>query len=345
MSLFAYPWMLLLLLPALVLAAYYLFFKPQPGVVVPSTAEDPAAGHRNFRWCTAPFAGILTALALILLAVALARPRLGDERLILRNKGIDMIMVLDLSGSMAAIDIPSNINSEQALERALKSGTLKNRLDTAKSELTRFISGRPNDRIGLIGFADFGYNLSPPTLDHDWLIAALAPLKPGLIGDGTGIASPVASAIRRLDKSAAPRRVMVLFTDGKNNVAHRLSPLAVAELAKEKNITIYTVGIGGNNAYVLQEGFFGSRYVRYPGEFDEKLLQDMAAVTNGKYFRAEDENAMNEVMNEINQLEKTNFEQPRYIEYREIAPWLCAAAVLLLLLAVISKNTFERTAP
>lgn len=345
MSIFAYPWMLMLLIPAAALMVYYLFFKPQPGVILPALGNENASPRCSYRWATAPAAGILTALALLLLVIALARPRLGDEKLIMRNKGIDMIMVLDLSGSMAALDVPGNINSEQALERALKSGMIKTRLDSAKSELAKFIKGRPNDRIGLIGFAEFGYNLSPPTLDHDWLIAALAPLQPGIIGDATGIASPVASAIRRLDKSAAPRRVMVLFTDGKNNVAHRLTPRAVAELAKEKNIIIYTVGIGGNNAYMLQEGFFGSRYVRYPGEFDEKLLQDMANITNGKYFRAEDANAMNEVMNEINQLEKTNFEQPRYIEYREFAPWLAGTAFILLMLALLSKNTFERTVP
>ena len=344
MSFFAYPWMLLALLPAAALIYYFLYCKPHPGIVLPSigqTSKTPAVLQLK---CM-PLTGILTSLALLLLIVAMARPRLGNERLIVRHKGIDMIMVLDLSGSMNAIDVPENISGEKALERYLTSPAAQNRLAVAKNELRKFIYGRPNDRIGLIGFAEFGYNLSPPTLDHDWLNGALAMLEPGIIGDATGIASPVASAIQRLDKSTAPRRVLVLFTDGVNNVTHRLTPLQTAELAKEKNITIYTVGIGGNNAFMAQEGFFGKRFVPYPSNFDEKLLQEMAAVTGGRYFHAADANAMNEVMNEINSLEKTNFEQPRYIEYNEFAPMLAIIAILLLLAAIWSENTLERTAP
>ena len=344
MSFFAYPWLLTLLLPVILLSIYYCFFKPQPGLLAAETAGF-AAGKKFWSWKTAPVAAIMTVTALILLTIALARPRLGNEKFIVRSKGIDMIMVLDLSGSMQAVDVPQSITRSAELEQALKSGKLKTRLESAKSELTKFIQNRPNDRIGLIGFAEFGYNFSPPTLDHNWLIAALQPLEPGIIGDATGIAGATASAIRRLDKSTAPRRVMVLFTDGKNNVNHRLTPLATAELAKEKNILIYTVGIGGDNAFILQNDIFGKRYVRYPGEFDEKLLQDMANATGGKYFRANDEEALNEVMQEINTLEKTNIEQPRYIEYQEYAPLLAAIALILLILSVISKNTFERSIP
>ena len=343
MNLFAYPWILSGLLPAAALIIYMFFYKKNSGIVVPQTTMFAPTGKITLT--ASPFATLCCALALLLLVIALARPRIGNEKLLLRNKGIDMIMVLDLSGSMQAIDIPGNITGEKALERALNSGTYRSRLETAKSELAKFIQARPNDRIGLIGFAEYGYNLSPPTLDHEWLIAALSPLEPGIIGDATGIASPVASAIRRLDKSSAPRRVMVLFTDGKNNVNHRLTPQAAAELAKEKNITIYTVGIGGNNAFMVQEGIFGKRFVRYPGEFDEELLKEMASVTGGKYFLAADEAAMNAVMNEINALEKTNFEQPRYIEYKEFAPALIMIAIALLMLATVIGNTRELSIP
>jgi Ca-activated chloride channel family protein len=155
----------------------------------------------------------------------------------------------------------------------------------------------------------------------------------------------VASAIRRLDKSTAPRRVMVLFTDGKNNVNHRLTPLATAELAKEKNILIYTVGIGGNNAFMLQNDIFGKRYVRYPGEFDEKLLQDMANTTGGKYFKAADEQAMNDVMQEINALEKTNITQPRPVHYREFAPIAALLALAVLLFGQIAGYTWKMRLP
>ncbi len=344
MSFFAYPWMLFGLLVALVVIIYYCFCKPQCGVVLPEL-PGKIRQMRRFRWVTAPWSGILYSFALLLLVLALARPRLGDEKFIVRNQGIDMVMIIDLSGSMQAVDVPENITSEKALEQILSSGELKNRLDSAKSVLGKFIQSRPNDRIGLIGFAEYGYNLAPPTLDHDWLTASLDMLEPGIIGDATGIASPVASAIRRLDESAAPRRVMVLFTDGRNNVTHRLTPLQTAELAREKGIILYTVGIGGRNAFMSQDGFWGRRFVRYPNEFDEELLKEMAAVTGGKYFRAADTQAMQEVMDEINSLEKTNFEHPRYIEYREFAPTLALAALLLILIAVWSENTFERSLP
>ncbi len=344
-TLFAYPWMLAAMVPAALIYYYWSYRKPQPGVILPDVSY---AGHddgRHWQRVAPRWTGFWFGLALLILVVALARPRIGDERLVVRNQGIDMMMVLDLSGSMGAVDVPRSITTEKALQKALESGQLKNRLEVAKTELSKFIAERPNDRIGLVGFAEYGFNLAPPTLDHDWLTASLAPLQPGIIGDATGIASPVASAIRRLADSNAPRRVLVLFTDGKNNVAHRLTPLATAELAKEKNVTIYTVGIGGNNAYMLQEGFFGKRFVPYPGEFDEKLLREMAARTDGRYFHAADEDGMREVMEEINRLEKTNFEQPRYVEYREFAPALAGLAAILILLGIWSENTRDRLLP
>lgn len=343
MNFFAYPWMLLGLIPAAVVILYIFYGKKQSGIAAAYVSS--VKNRHKFVLTASPLTCLALSLALLVLVIALARPRIGNERLLIRNKGIDIIMVLDLSGSMQAIDIPGNITGESAIESALRSGKYRSRLETAKDALTKFIQARPNDRIGLIGFAEYGYNLSPPTLDHEWLTASLAPLEPGIIGNATGIASPVASAIRRLDKSTAPRRVMVLFTDGKNNVNHRLTPQAAADLAKEKNIIIYTVGIGGSNAFVVQEGFFGNRFARYQEEFDEELLKSMAEVTGGKYFRADDEAAMNAVMTEINSLEKTNFEQPRYIEYQEFAPILCAIALALLLLSAFLDNTLERSVP
>ena len=345
MSFFAYSWVLAGIIPAGVLICYYLFRKPQPGIVLPDISRQGVFAVNRWQLVMPPITGILFALALVLLIIATARPRLGDEKFIMRRNGIDMVMVLDLSGSMASYDVPDNIKSERQLLNAIKSNEVKNRLDAAKAELTGFIRQRPNDRIGLIGFAEFGYNLSPPTWDHDWLISSLEMLEPGIIGDGTGIASPVASAIRRLENSNAPRRVMVLFTDGVNNVAHRLTPQEAALLAREKEIIIYTVGIGGNVSYGIQESFFGNQLVRLQHNFDEDLLKEMASVTGGKYFRAADQSAMQEVMQEINQLEKTDFEQPRYIEYQEYAPLIAALAMMLIVMAIFCENTFERSIP
>lgn len=340
MSYFAYPWILLALLPGLLLIWYFMFIKKQPGIVIaclPRQMEPRSVFSLN----TPLFSGIFMSLALLFLITALARPRLGDEKLLLRQKGIDMIMAIDLSGSMQAYDLPDNITNRRDLNEALESGKLQNRLESAKLALTDFVQKRPNDRIGLIGFADFAYNLSPPTLDHAQLLGSLKLLQPEMIGNATGLASPIASAVKRLDKSSAPRRVLVLFTDGVNTANHRLTPLETAQLAKEKNVTIYTVGIGGNRSFAISNGML----MNYNNEFDEKTLQEIASITGGKYFRAADQDALNTVMQEINQLEKTNFEQPRYMVYKEYAPLLAALALICIVLALICESTFERSVP
>jgi Ca-activated chloride channel family protein len=218
---------------------------------------------------------------------------------------------------------------------------LNNRLQAAKNALSSFVRKRPNDRIGLIGFADYAYTLSPPTLDHEQLLNSLQLLETEMIGNATGLASPIASAVSRLSNSTAPRRILVLFTDGVNTAAHRLTPRETAQLAKEKNVTIYTVGIGGKRSFVISNGML----MNYNNEFDEKTLQEIASLTGGKYFNAADQTKLDPVLQEINQLEKTNFEQPRYIEYHEYAPLLAGIALLFIVLAILSRSTFERTVP
>ena len=340
MKFFAYPWMLTAIIPALLLIWYYLFRKKQPGIVIP-LLPAAASCSKKLYFHTPPVAGILMSLAFLLLIVATARPRLGNEKYTVRRQGIDMIMALDLSGSMAAYDLPDKITTRRDLNKALESGSLNNRLQSAKNALSSFVRKRPNDRIGLIGFADFAYTLSPPTLDHEQLLNSLQLLEPEMIGNATGLASPIASAVSRLSKSTAPRRVLMLFTDGVNTAAHRLTPQETAQLAKEKNVTIYTVGIGGKRSFVISNGMV----MNYNNEFDEKTLQEIASATGGKYFHAADQTKLDSVLQEINQLEKTNFEQPRYIEYHEYAPLLAATALLFIVLAILSRSTVERTVP
>lgn len=168
-------------------------------------------------------------LALCVLIVALARPRAGNEKFLIRSQGIDIVLAIDLSGSMASYDVPRNITSGRDLVNAIEGGQLKNRLEVAKEEIAKFIAERPNDRIGLIGFADVAYNLAPPTLDHSWLLAHLANLKPGILGEMTGIASPIGTGVSRLKDSDAPRRVLVLFTDG------AIRPATVLRRSRRRN--------------------------------------------------------------------------------------------------------------
>ena len=169
-------------------------------------------------------------------------------------------------------------------------------------------------------------------------------LQPGMIGDATGIASPIGSAVSRLKNAASPRRVLVLFTDGTNTATNRLTPEQAARLAKEFNIIIHTVGIGSSNAYVL-DNTFGSRFIPAGDNFDEKLLRNIADTTGGSYFQADDAVSLRKVMEEINKMEKTSVEQPRYMEYREFAPRLAVLAAVLLLLGFIADHTWKMRLP
>lgn len=336
---FAYPWalLLLLLLPAW---WYYERRKPRPVITVASVLPFKAAPRRRFDWVR-----LLYLAGLVLLVVALARPRFGDEKVVIRSQGIDIILAIDLSGSMAAIDVPRGVTSADALVRKLKSGEIAPRIDVAKKELEKFVKERPNDRIGLIGFGPMAYSFVPPTLDHGWLAARLAQLKPGMIGDMTGIAAPLASGIYRLKDSPAPRRVLVLFTDGRNNVENTVTPRQAAELGKTENVTVHTVGIGSGNAYVPAEQFGRRVFQPVADGFDEEMLKSIAAGSGGQYFHAADAQGMRRVMDEINKLETTSFEQPKYVEYRENGPTLALFALFCLLLGWMLENTWKIRVP
>ncbi len=336
----AYPWVLLLwlLLPGL----WYFdrHFRKVPVIRVSGVRPFRIVGRRKFDWVRTFYF-----LGLVLLIAALARSRFGDEKVVIRAKGIDIILALDLSGSMAAIDVPRNIRDAGTLTKKLASGEIGDRLTVAKKELIKFVQGRPNDRIGLIGFGPMACSFVPPTLDHGWLIAQLDRLKPGIIGDMTGIAAPIASGIRRLKDSPAPRRVMVLFTDGKNNVDNAVTPQQAAELGKTANVAIHTVGIGSGNAYAEVQAFGQHSFQPISGSFDEAMLKEIAAKSGGQYFHAADAEGMKRVMDEINTLETTNFEQPKYVEYRENGPALAVAALCFLMLAFLLEHTWKLRIP
>jgi Ca-activated chloride channel family protein len=285
---------------------------------------------------------LLYSIASIILVFALARPRVGSEKIIFRAKGVDIILAIDLSGSMQALDIPRNVKTEDQLRSELTEGKIKNRLDVAKEEIKKFVEKRPNDRIGLIGFARMPYNISPPTLDHGWLLDNLKRLRPGMIGSATEIAGPIASGVRRLDKSDSKRRVLVLFTDGANTVAERITPRQAAELAKACDIVVYTVGIGSDNALVKDNW---GVYRPIGGTFDEPLLQDIAKISDGKYYHAYDAQGLAEAMADINKIEKTTVEQPKYIDYKEFAPTLAVFVLILLLLGFFLENSVFLSIP
>ena len=178
---FAYPWLLFLYVPLALIIWYLWFKKAMPSLKVSSAKPFIEARERSSkRSSQMPLLFYITAS--IILVFALARPRVGSEKIIFRAKGIDIILAIDLSGSMRSMDIPRNITTEAQLREGLENGTIKNRLEVAKEEIRKFVEKRPNDRIGLIGFAQLPYNICPPTLDHGWLLDNLKRLKPGIIG-------------------------------------------------------------------------------------------------------------------------------------------------------------------
>ena len=338
---FAYPWLLLLLLLLPLIGVYCVYRQKQPSITVSTVA--PFESVRAARRPGIPLTCMLLALGVTI--VALARPRIGNEKFLIRSQGIDIVLAIDLSGSMAAYDVPPEIRSGRQLVNAIKDGSLKNRLDVAKDEIRKFIEARPNDRIGLVGFAEAAYNLAPPTLDHAWLLANLENLDAGIIGDKTNIAAPITSAVQRLKDSDARRKIIVLFTDGSNNVEAKVTPLQAAKLANTFDITVYTVGIGSPVSVAPVETFAGRRYEQIQSDFDESLLRQIAEDSGGKYYKAEDSDSMAAAMKAIDSLEKTSFEQQTLVNWRELAPGFTAASLILLLLAFLLENTVMKRIP
>ena len=338
------PWALCALLIVPLVYLYLAFFRVPPTLTVASVSRfrKPGYGGR-FRLPRLEEHLLLAALALLI--VALARPRLGNERVVVRENGVDMLLALDMSGSMIAYDPPPDMQSSRRIVNAVRSGRLKNRFDTAKRELERFAANRPGDRIGLIGFADFAYRLIPPTTDRALLSGRLKTLEPRQLGDGTNLASPIVSAVNRLKTSDSPRRVLVLFTDGVNNMPYRVTPEQAAEMAKEYNIIIHTVGIGGSNAVIVADTPLGTRTKEYPGEFDGEMLSRIASITGGEYFRVGDADGMRKVMDRINMLERTEKKVERFVEYREYGPGTALAALVLFVAGVILGNTWKLRLP
>ena len=336
-----YPWLLLLFIPyAAVL--WFAWTLHAPSIRVPGLAPfRRAAGRKGRRvnWRKLiPFA--LFALGGAAMIVALAQPREGIEEIRSKADGIDIMIAFDLSPSMEAYDPPADHLTDTQIINLIQRGTLKNRVETAKEEIARFIEERPNDRIGLIVFASMPYVVCPPTLDHAFLLANLERLSSRQIGDGTGIAAPIASAVKRLKSSDAKSRIMVLFTDGSNTVNGQISPRDAGKLADTFDITIYTVGIGSRRARIPMQSLLGGVILQnYPDEFDEPLLRDLADMTGGRYYRAADAKGMAQAMDEINKLEKTSVEQPVVVNWRELYPYFCWFGLGMILLGFCLRQT------
>ena len=324
---FANPWFFLLFIPVMIIA-WGCIFRTRPSIKISSVIPVRRASGKRHR-LTLMECCLIAAMIFTVIAGARPQQQIGSKKM--HRNGVDIILALDMSASMTTYDRPGEMNERQFV-RELKNGRFANRFDTAREEIRRFIAKRPNDRIGLIGFADLAYSFVPPTTDHQILLDRLATLKPGELGNATGIASPIGTAGTRLKNAPSARRVVVLFTDGANTADNRLTPKEAAQAAKDVNVILHTVGIGSARCYAVNEF---NQVIPVESDLDEKLLQDIAAISGGKYFPAADPASLGRVMDEINTLEKTDYEVPDIRLYREFAPYCALLATAFLLFGTI----------
>lgn len=319
-------WFLWFLLVIPLLAAHYIFRQGNANAPVAlSTAGFLASARKTFRHYLRHVLFALRLLAVGLVIIVIARPQSVDRWQSSTTEGIDIILALDVSGSMLARDFTPD------------------RLEASKNVATEFISGRPYDRIGLTVFSGESFTQCPLTTDHAVLINLLREIKSGIIEDGTAIGVGLATAISRIKDSDAISKVIILLTDGVNNQGS-IDPVTAAEIAKTFGIRVYTIGVGsmGYADYPVQTPF-GMRYQKMQVEIDEALLQRIAELTGGQYFRAVDNYSLQQVYAEIDKLEKSKIETREHSRREEVfMPWAMALALLLgfeiLLRYLLMKN-------
>ena len=315
--------MLLLIIPYLL---WYMMYrkKSEPTMRVSDTFVYRFA-PKSWRVRLMPLQMLLRIAAFVLIVLVLARPQTNDSWQNKSVEGIDIMLAIDVSTSMLAEDLKPN------------------RLDAAKQVAAEFISGRPNDNIGLTIFAGEAFTQCPMTTDHSSLLNLLQNVRTdiaarGLIQDGTAIGMGLANAVSRLKESKAKSKVVILLTDGSNNMGD-LSPMTSAEIAKSLGIRVYTIGVGTNKVAPYPMPVAGGvQYVNIPVEIDTKTLSDIASATDGDFYRATNTGELHEIYKEIDKLEKsklsvTNFSK-RYDAYQPFAAWAVAVLLVELLLRI-----------
>ena len=319
-----YLWLLTLLAPMI---AYYVWRTMQGGAAIQiSTVEGVARAPKSVRYYLRHLPFALRAAAFGLLVVALARPQQIEQNVRTSSEGIDIMLAIDVSGSMLARDFKPD------------------RITAAKEVAGSFIADRYGDRIGLVAFAGEAFTQSPLTTDQSTLQTLLARIRSGLIEDGTAIGNGLATAINRLRESDAKSKVIILLTDGVNNQG-QIAPMTAAEIAKAQGIRVYTIGVGteGMAPYPAIDMFGNLTFVNQKVEIDEKVLKAISDMTGGRYFRATDKEKLKAVYDEINQLEKSKIEVMEHISYHELfLTWALAALGLLFAEFLLSNLVLKR---
>lgn len=328
-SSFMHPHFLWLLLVIPIALFWHYFIKNQQDVALKMSTTEGLSRQKTLLIKLRPFLYVLKLLALGFIIIALARPRNTQKSSYTDNtSGIDIVIATDVSGSMLATDFKPN------------------RLEAIKEVAHTFIQKRVNDRIGLVVYAGESYTRTPVTSDKAMLLNSLKEVQYNgmVLQDGTAIGIGLATAINRLKDSKTKSKIIILLTDGVNNVGS-LDPISAAEIAKEYGIKVYTVGVGTNgmaNFPVAKDANGNIVFQPQKVEIDEKLMQEIATITNGKYFRATDNKKLEAIYDEIDRLEKSKITENRFMMFDEqFRPWLLIGLFLLALEMILSRTLFK----
>ncbi len=318
---------LLVFIPILAVWNYYVHKKDSATLTITSTKGFEF--RPSILTKLKPLLYILRLLAMSLLIIALARPRnVSVSKRTKTNKGIDIVMAIDVSASMLARDLKPN------------------RLEALKKVANEFVSQRPNDRIGIVIYAGESFTQTPITSDKRIVRNTISEIKWGLLDGGTAIGMGLGSAVNRLKESKAKSKVIILLTDGVNNTGF-VDPKTATELAVGLEIKVYTIGLGTNGTasfpYAKDPKTGKLLFRNSPVEIDEELLQYIAKETEGKYFRATDNNKLKAIYEEINKLEKTEIEEFKYYNYQEKYRLLVLLAGLFILIEIVLKHTLFKS--
>jgi Ca-activated chloride channel family protein len=331
---FAHPYLLLLLL-LLPLFAWLKGKRGKPPSFVYSSVQLVRGILNVTRARSGGFLMALRWLVLALCIIALAQPRLTKSETKITASGVDIVVAMDLSGSMRSRDF--EINRKPA-----------DRLEMTKEVLRGFISKRPGDRIGLVAFGSQAYIAAPLTLDHDFLLQNLDRLEIGSIDESqTAIGSGLATAINRLRDLKSKSKIVILMTDGENN-AGKVSPHTAAEAGQALGIKVYTIGVGTRGLAptpVARDPFGNFIYQPRPVDLKEEPLQEIAQMTGGKYYRADNAQRFKQIYSEIDKLEKTEAEVKKFAQHKELFAFLISPGLMLLLLETVLRHTVWRRLP
>lgn len=326
---FADKWALLLLLPLAGIAYLHLKKKPKSAAIRFSDVKilkeiKPTISHKIRQALP-----LMRILGIAILVLGFARPQSSQKLEEFLTEGIDIVLCIDISGSMKAEDFKP-----------------KNRLQVAKEAAADFIRSRTNDRIGMVVFARRAYTQCPLTLDYGILLNFLESVEIGQIEDGTAIGMAIATSVNRLRDIPSKSKVIILLTDGSNN-AGEIDPLTAAKAAKAMGVKIYTIGAGKQNRvpYPIDDPIFGRRYQLMDFPIEEGVLRQIAGETGGKYFRATDEQGLKQIYREISEMEKTKIEVKEYTRYTELFPYFIFPGFAIILIELFLSNTRFRKVP